>query len=154
MPRSTFSILSHVQDIWPCFSFWHLWSEKIIFKIFFFSSILCCMEIFFLHLWWRGAHERCLRYWWRLATIGRVVVITGAVMFPLFLFSSFILLSCSSSFTPLWLEYFLMFYRACVLSTEGVFISLALYLFHPLQGSVTHLNIKATVDNGETLEST
>lgn len=47
-----------------------------------------------------------------------------------------------------------MFYRACVLSTEGVFISLALYLPHPLQGSVTHLNIKATVDNGETLEST
>ncbi len=48
-------------------------------------------------------------------------------MFPLFLCSSFILLSCSSSLPPLWLEYFLMFYRACVLSTEDVFISLALY---------------------------
>ncbi len=22
-----------MQDIWPCFSFWHLWSEKILFKI-------------------------------------------------------------------------------------------------------------------------
>ena len=47
-----------------------------------------------------------------------------------------------------------MFYRACVLSTEGVFIILALYLSHPLQASETHLNIKATVDNGATLEST
>lgn len=46
-----------------------------------------------------------------------------------------------------------MFYGACVPSTEGVFIILTL-LSHPLQGSVPHLNIKATVDNGETLENT
>lgn len=38
-------------------------------------------------------------------------------------------------------------------STGGAFIILTL-LSHPLQGSVPHLNIKATVDNGETLEST
>lgn len=46
-----------------------------------------------------------------------------------------------------------MFYGACVPSTEGLFIILTL-LSHPLQGSVPHLNIKASVDNAETLEST
>lgn len=46
----------------------------------------------------------------------------------------------------------------CVLRTVCAFHWRCIYhsypSFSPLQGSVPHLNIKATVDNGETLEST